>query len=265
MTASRQLKHLVFVHGGGRHYECYSRCWWDSFQEYLAPDDYDLVEILWNPVGEETANCSRDKYPGDWIEIPRSTDLNGEIDRYLNDRDVLTERFREQVAEFLANGDQVDIICHSLGTVFAYEALHRMWQESAHEKGSIRNLFTVGSILTWPKILFNLIDEAKPLRKPELVETWVNVMDVGKLFPYRPADFAHLLALCHNIRDCYTGVTDYSESFIPSADCPRCEFSPPGRVTELEKPFACAHFYYFDHENQRVNEGIFARHLNGRV
>lgn len=246
-------RYLVFVHGAAVHRKKYSDCWWRSFESHLCFRDYTRVEVLWNN-SRGVANCSDRVFPGDWIEV-NAQQMRKDVDNYLTGdlRRKGIEEFTAKVQPLLKRSNRVDIICHSLGTLLAYEALTLLGKRRTLPP-VVHNLFTVGSVLTWPDVQGSLIDEADPNTPLRLVKNWWNVMDTG--------DFAHLLASRRRVGTHYAGVSyDFTRRFMTLNDLRRCRI--PQRLN-FARPCVCGHFYYFDRKNLAVNDRIFAKRLDGR-
>ena len=131
----------------------------------------------------------------------------------------------------LKQGDSVELISHSWGTVVAYEALHELQSEGL--PGRIHNWFTVGAALA-----INFV--AKQLRpsdghKPTIVDHWINLDARGD-------------GVGGSIRS--TGMhVDQEYLRLEAVGCK----STFGLVSP-----ACAHSSYFNADNNAVNRDIFA-------
>ncbi|MFE8017276.1 serine peptidase [Streptomyces antibioticus] len=97
-----------------------------------------------------------------------------EVTRYFDGgRSGVHERVREAL---LRHRPDV-VVAHSLGTVVAYEVLHRLGDEL-----DVRLLLTLGSPLALPHAVFHRLDPAPQDgfgRRPANVRRWVNVADTG--------------------------------------------------------------------------------------
>jgi hypothetical protein len=147
-------------------------------------------------------------------------------------REQILGRFDNVVRPLLASGADVEIISHSWGTVIAYEGLRRLEANgSSPQRGTIHNLFTVGSALSiWP-VRINLAERFSGGEKPQRVSRWVNL----------DAQFD------------IVGGHIQGTSF--DVDVERLDLAPIGCSFPVTP--TCAHGSYFDANNFVVNHDIF--------
>lgn len=178
--------------------------------------------------------------PRAFLGIP-GLDCIDDFVKYLLDdsiREQVIERFTRVVRPLLEQGASVEVISHSWGTVVSYEALRLLEDAAGRRRGSVHNLFTVGSALSIPPVKRWLLPAARDGRRPADVEAWVNLdarFDmVGGMLRQNPfeVDYEYL------------------------------DLGPTGCSLIIPNP-ACAHGSYFHPDNLIVNRGIFARHIEG--
>jgi hypothetical protein len=99
-----------------------------------------------------------------------------QVTLYLTDESI-RERVQSRVAEHIGPETEV-VIAHSLGSVVAYEAAHRL-------ERPLPLLVTVGSPLGLRNIVYNRIRPQPPI-VPPLVRRWVNLADRDDLVAARP-------------------------------------------------------------------------------
>jgi hypothetical protein len=147
-------------------------------------------------------------------------------------REQILGRFDKVVRPLLASGAEVEIISHSWGTVIAYEGLRRLESDgSPTPRGTIHNLFTVGSALSiWP-VRVNLAERFSGGEKPHRVTRWVNL----------DAQFD------------IVGGHIQGTSF--EVDVERLNLAPIGCSFPVTP--TCAHGSYFNGDNFVVNHDIF--------
>lgn len=101
-----------------------------------------------------------------------------QVRRYLREPDIRSAA-RESVNAVVTDETQL-IVAHSLGSVVAYEALHR-YSDSPNWK-NVTTLVTLGSPLGIPNLIFDSLEPApvkgKGLRPPR-IKRWVNISDDG--------------------------------------------------------------------------------------
>ncbi|MGV9455102.1 hypothetical protein [Streptomyces sp. NPDC003635] len=107
-----------------------------------------------------------------------------QVGRYLGrgepdgDGRCLDARVRERVLTGLDPGRPLVVVAHSLGTVVAFEALHRY-------SGPVRLLITLGSPLATATAVLHRI-HPRPPRTPESIERWLNFWDRDDIVVCRP-------------------------------------------------------------------------------
>lgn len=99
-----------------------------------------------------------------------------QVTRYLTDDDV-REEVQRRVAALIDDKTRV-IVAHSLGSVVAYEAAHRLDR-------SLPLLLTLGSPLGLQTIVYDRL-RPQPPAVPPLVRRWVNIADRDDLVAARP-------------------------------------------------------------------------------
>ena len=153
-------------------------------------------------------------------------------------RSAVLAEFHNVVRPMLANGQKVDVIAHSWGTVVAYEALRQLEDDGL--RGRVGNFFTVGAALS---ISF-IADRLRPHdgRKPTLVDRWINLDATGDIVG------GSLQAVGMSI--------DREHLDLTPTGC-----DPFGWPLRLYNP-ACAHSSYFKTDNATVNRDIFAAAMN---
>ena len=153
-------------------------------------------------------------------------------------RSAVLAEFQNVVRPMLANGQKVDVIAHSWGTVVAYEALRQLEDDGL--RGRVGNFFTVGAALS---ISF-IADRLRPRdgRKPTLVDRWINLDATGDIVG------GSLQAVGMSV--------DREHLDLTPTGC-----DPFGWPLRLYAP-ACAHSSYFKSANTTVNRDIFAAAIN---
>ena len=152
-------------------------------------------------------------------------------------RERILERFNRVVCPLLEAGAEVEVISHSWGTVIAYEGLRRFdTQNSGSFRGTVHNLFTVGSALSIGPVKSNLAGRFPGGIKPHRVGRWINI----------DAQF-----------DIIGG---HIQGAPFAVDVERLNLAPVG-CTFPVTPF-CAHGSYFNPRNLKVNRDIFGRYID---
>jgi hypothetical protein len=153
-------------------------------------------------------------------------------------REAVLKTFDDVVRPLLQEGNQLEIISHSWGTVVAYEALRRMDGDSGLPAGAVLNFFTVGAALSLAPVRRRLLPEAGDGARPRVAANWVNLNAhfdvVGG--PLRGNPFA----------------VDAEFLNLPAVGCP-AHFPDP----------RCSHASYFRPENLLVNRDVFGRIIEG--
>jgi metacaspase-1 len=151
-------------------------------------------------------------------------------------REQILQRFDRVVRPLLEGGAEVEIISHSWGTVIAYEDLRRLdAQTSGSLRGTVHNLFTVGSALSIGPVKLNLASRVPGGAKPQRVGRWVNI----------DAQFD------------VVGGHIQSVPFV--VDIERLHLAPVGCTFPVTP--TCAHGSYFNSANLQVNRDIFGRYI----
>ena len=152
-------------------------------------------------------------------------------------RERILERFNRVVCPLLEAGAEVEVISHSWGTVIAYEGLRRFdTQNSGSFRGTVHNLFTVGSALSIGPVKSNLAGRFPGGIKPHRVGRWINI----------DAQF-----------DIIGG---HIQGAPFAVNVERLNLAPVG-CTFPVTPF-CAHGSYFNPRNLKVNRDIFGRYID---
>lgn len=101
-----------------------------------------------------------------------------QVRRYLRDH-VIRQEAQARLARAVGSDTRV-IVGHSLGSIVAYEALHR------HPEWPVKVLVTIGSPLGIRNLIFNALEPAPPENPgggdrigvwPPQIESWVNIYD----------------------------------------------------------------------------------------
>ncbi|MFT3788775.1 MAG: hypothetical protein QM770_21830 [Tepidisphaeraceae bacterium] len=139
------------------------------------------------------------------------------------------------VMQTLANQErtEIDIICHSWGTVVTFEALHETDRLPAGL--NVANLFTVGAALSLAPVRWKLGLTRNP---PPSVRRWYNLDAKGD-------------PVGGGLKGAFNGVTEDYLSLTPVGCTAFLGFYGVG----------CAHSSYFKPDNLLVNRDIFARHI----
>jgi hypothetical protein len=147
-------------------------------------------------------------------------------------REQILGRFDQVVRPLLESGAEVEIISHSWGTVIAYEGLRRLLDPgSPGLRGTVHNLFTVGSALSIGPVKLNLAGRVAGGAKPQRVSRWVNI-------------------------DAQFDIVGGHIQGVPFAvDVERLHLAPVGCSFPVTP--TCAHGSYFVDQNVRVNRDIF--------
>lgn len=119
-----------------------------------------------------------------------------EVDSYLNGSEALRSQVEARVIDAVVRHRPTVVIAHSLGSVVAYEALHR------HPEVTVDMLVTIGSPLGMPDIVFDRLRHGTGASgRPAGVSRWINVADVGDI-----------VAVPHPLPECFGVDTDLRES-----------------------------------------------------
>jgi len=109
-----------------------------------------------------------------------------ETDRYFHNKDEIADRVRELLKQPLrkmfANGDQVLLIGHSMGSVIAWDSLWELWN-GEENRGRVDLFLSLGSPLGMEFVRHRLLgagaDEAH--RYTGNIHRWLNISSVGDL------------------------------------------------------------------------------------
>ncbi len=117
---------------------------------------------------------------------------------YMRDADI--RRKAQDSVDSVVTSETRVIVAHSLGSVVAYEALHRF--ADAANWANVRTLVTLGSPLGIRNLIFDRLSPTPENGKgkwPKLLSQWTNVSDDGDI-----------VALLKRLGDLFDGVVDYS-------------------------------------------------------
>lgn len=120
-----------------------------------------------------------------------------QVRRYMREPDIRSAA--QETVNTVVTTDTRVLVAHSLGTVVAYEALHRY---ATNEKwANVRTLVTLGSPLGIRNLIFDKLYPA-PVKEqgqwPALLQRWVNISDDGDI-----------VALLKRLGGVFSGVVDY--------------------------------------------------------
>ncbi|MFO0801373.1 MAG: caspase family protein [Gemmataceae bacterium] len=269
-TRSAGKRMLVYVHGIDEHPGDFSGPWWEALRPHVGTTfgDGNLNDtrfgVHWSDIVNPRALAGVRPVAADEEVVrtmiareieervaaeagprrgaaPAPPDTRGaapQLDdfvRYMFQSSIrarVLDRFTAVVRPLLADGDTLDIVSHSWGTVVAFEGLVQL--ESEGLPGRVANLFTAGAALSIGAVRWKL---GLGGRRPAQVGRWVNVDAKGDsvggaLAGNYPVDF------------------DYTD--VEPTGCTRGWFG---------YNLSCAHGSYFNPDNLTVNRDIFARHI----
>jgi metacaspase-1 len=151
-------------------------------------------------------------------------------------RDKVIRRFTDVVRPLLDDGDLVEVISHSWGTVVAYEGLRLLDEQAGLADHALHTLFTVGSALSIPTVRRWLrpAPHVEPIR---IVQNWVNL-------------------------DARFDIVGGSLKGWFGVSVENLELDPIG-CPGLVPSFTCAHSSYFNGTNTAVNRDIFGSYIEG--
>jgi hypothetical protein len=158
---------------------------------------------------------------------------------YMTDsrmRQQIIDRFTKVLEPLLRSNNRIDIICHSWGTVVAYEGLREL-EKNPLIQGRVANLFTVGSALSILPVRTALRAENQNGRRPAFVDRWYNLDAKGDL-------------VGGMLRDKFELTEEYLE--LDPTGCTRSWFG---------YNLGCAHSSYFNTANAKVNRDLFAKFI----
>jgi len=116
---------------------------------------------------------------------------------YMRDPDIRTAA--QEAVDAVVTAETRVLVAHSLGTVVAYEALHRY--AAAEKWANVRTLVTMGSPLGIRNLIFDRLSPAPVNGQgqwPALLKRWVNISDDGDV-----------VALLKRLGDVFRGVVDF--------------------------------------------------------
>jgi hypothetical protein len=264
------MRYIVYVHGICKHDPNYSLPWWNSLKHYVSdtPDDH-RKEVLWSdlvtaptadlpptdhPVTRELKDDLRDR--ADRQQMSVSTDENADLPPavmqaipdidcidgftlYLMNPQIRSKvigRFTDVVRPLLLMSNvSIEIISHSWGTVIAYQGL-RTLEGDPQIKGTVHNLFSVGSALSIGAVKRRLLPIAIDGKRPKAVQRWVNI----------------------NARFDVVGGPMMARPY--AVDVEVLNTKPVGCSSLIPNP-VCSHGSYFVMPNVAVNRDIFALYI----
>jgi hypothetical protein len=267
-------RHVVYVHGICMHKPGYSKDWWDALKGYVKEvvPDANHHEVLWSDAvipkerprsvpaaqrekgariidalkdravrqrvhaGGDERGVIQEKIRGTEGDVPGENCVD-DMTTYLQDmsaRQAVIGRFTSVVRPLLSQGAQVEVICHSWGTVIAYEAICGMDGAIDQLPGRVHNLIMVGSALSIPEVKRSLLPVALDGHRPKLVLHWVNL----------------------NARFDVVGGNLKGNPF--QVDEEYLNLAAVGCSAFIPDPF-CAHTSYFQRDNLAVNRDILGR------
>jgi pimeloyl-ACP methyl ester carboxylesterase len=260
MITKRNAEGVICVHGICRHHEGYEQCWGASIKHHLLPEDgdFDFIPVMWNrtddpPPPVPNANCG-EPFPSGWITVNA---VKGFIDavRYVSWRQP-NIAFREEAIKRCVDaitgfrGDKLHIIGHSLGSVIAYQALHRLnWSVK------VATFISVGAVLNFDYGVVPLLEhetdsEGKEKLPRPLADRWINIMDTK--------DFCYLVTeekMEQRVElDSTQGDHDITENIHGDmAYCPAMRTVDLPEILseglEIDKQSICSHLYYFSSQS----------------
>ena len=138
---------------------------------------------------------------------------------YFENHDGIGSRIREllkaPLRRIFADGEQVLVIGHSMGSIIAYDALSELWHEE-NNPGRVDLLLTVGSPLGMRFVQKRLIGshEKNARRFPGNIRRWKNIATQGDLTALDPTLYDDFKAMMHLgltdvIEDVHEGVFGY--------------------------------------------------------
>lgn len=99
-----------------------------------------------------------------------------DLSRYYEDaaiRETLRARLRDTLLRH--QNESVMLICHSMGTIIAYDVLRQLGRDNAAFR--IAHLITIGSPLGMPHVRHKILEEWGMARTPSNVDRWDNLAD----------------------------------------------------------------------------------------
>jgi len=179
---------------------------------------------------------ARDRSAALGLHIP-GLDCVDDFAVYMFDESVRTQiigRFTDVVRPLLEDGDELDIISHSWGTVVAYEGLRQL-EDDGLTAPQIRNFFTVGAALSIFLVKLRLRPSNRDGHRPAPVRRWVNLDANGDP----------------------VGGRLQGQPYQVDAEFLNLDNLGCGRFDAV-----CAHGSYFKSDNVAVNRDIFAAFID---
>ena len=271
--------HIVYVHGISQHENGFSNPWWNSMQPHLDnPNLFIRHEVLWSPVVNPRGRSTQDRQlPSEASDFAKSVEMilkdrhkqlqfripdntrsvapdtevtvrgSGlaidDFARYMtneDEREQILNIFHLRVQPLLETGEKINIICHSWGSVVAWEGLRRL--DSLSLSGKVENLFLVGSALSIGPVQDNLFGRITDGRRPDSVSRIYNLDASGDIVGGR-------------ISNQFSVDSEFLE--LDPVGCRKIPF------TNIAINPGCAHGSYFNSDNHQTNKEIFAQMLNG--
>jgi len=99
-----------------------------------------------------------------------------DLSRYYEEeaiRDELRRRLRNTLLDH--DGESIMLICHSMGTIIAYDVLRELGR--ARPNFRVAHLITIGSPLGMPHVKRKILQEWRTARTPTNVDRWDNLAD----------------------------------------------------------------------------------------
>jgi hypothetical protein len=119
-----------------------------------------------------------------------------QVRHYMTDADIRS--MAQETVDVVVTPDTRVLVAHSLGSVVAYEALHRY--ADSEKWVNVHTLVTLGSPLGIRNLIFDKLSPAPEKRKgkwPKLLKRWTNISDDGDV-----------VALHKKLGDLFDGVVD---------------------------------------------------------
>ena len=225
---------IVYVHGICEHKTGYSNDWWDALAPYvrsLAPGELgkERREVIWSDLVNASSRSAGPRegdvraqthelreilterqgvYEAHSRKPQEDSQQRGtasaepfscldDFSKYMISpyiRRQVIDRLQQVVRPLLENGDALEIVAHSWGSVVAYEGLRELAEENL--AGEVRNFFTLGSPLAI-SIVRRFVRRSWDGSRPKNVRSWINLDATGdfvggKLKPHFQTNEEHL-------------------------------------------------------------------------
>lgn len=245
---------IICVHGVAHHFVGYaSKCWAEAIRDHCeAPSTVDVLEVNWNRrYKEKQADCSC-PFPNGWLDASEIEGL-GDLGRYIVDADMRDEAVEECVQAIRTAGEgTIHVLGHSLGSVIAYQALHRRLDIGRQ----VETFVSVGSPLNWelfrPLLSYEVGTEpGRKLRRPP-VDQWTNIMD--------KADFVYRLARGRPVMESFK-IEEVDVEVTKQFSCDDCcpDLTKINSRDPLINPRSlCAHLHFFNANSNGCHEVVKA-------